>query len=78
MNTPRPFTPQTLADRWGCSAQHIRNLVTSRKLGAFHIGRMIRIPAAEVERFKSILPVNDNEVPEQQSHQSPRTRLFFP
>jgi MarR-like DNA-binding transcriptional regulator SgrR of sgrS sRNA len=31
MNNPRPFTPQTLADRWGCSAQHIRNLVTSRR-----------------------------------------------
>jgi excisionase family DNA binding protein len=41
-----------LADRWGCSPGHIRNLIAAGKIRAFTIGRLVRIPAAEVERVE--------------------------
>ena len=33
------FSISTLADAWGCSARHIDNLITARKLKAYRIGR---------------------------------------
>jgi len=30
--TPRPFTPDTLAERWGCSSATIRNLCRNGEL----------------------------------------------
>jgi excisionase family DNA binding protein len=48
----KPFTPETLADRWGCSSNHIRNLVNRGILRAFRAGRLIRIPAEAVEDFE--------------------------
>lgn len=48
-----PFSPQTLAKRWDCSPQKIRTMVDDGKLPYFRIGaKMIRIPAAEVEKFE--------------------------
>lgn len=26
MTSPRPYSPQTLADRWGCSAEKVRQM----------------------------------------------------
>jgi excisionase family DNA binding protein len=48
----RPFSPETLADRWGCSSDTIRNMCRRGDLRAFRLGRLIRIPAQEVERFE--------------------------
>lgn len=53
MTTQPPFTPVTLAQRWDCSDQHIRNLVEDNRLHGFRIGRLIRIPAWEVEQVES-------------------------
>lgn len=47
-----PFTPSSLAERWHCSARHIRNLVHKGDLPAFRIGSMVRIPAAAVEEIE--------------------------
>lgn len=50
---PQTFTPETLAARWHCSTQHIRDLVTRGELPAFRIGRLIRIhneTIREIER----------------------------
>jgi excisionase family DNA binding protein len=41
-----------LAERWGCSPGHIRNLIDRGDLRAFTIGRLVRIPAGEVERIE--------------------------
>jgi len=38
---PRPFTPRTLAERWNCSHQHVRNLINRGKLPAFYLGKLI-------------------------------------
>ncbi|MCA0944536.1 helix-turn-helix domain-containing protein [Salipiger pacificus] len=48
----RPFSPATLGERWGCSAQHIRDMVARGDLKAFRAGVLIRIPAAEVARVE--------------------------
>lgn len=48
----RPYTPETLADRWACSTETIRQLVKSGRLPGFRVGRMFRIPAAAVEEYE--------------------------
>lgn len=45
----KPFTVQQLADRWQCSPQSIRNMITSEYLKAIRYRRLIRIPYAVVE-----------------------------
>lgn len=50
--TARPFTPETLAERWNCSAQKIRNMVQNGEIVGFRLGKLIRIPAVEVERIE--------------------------
>ncbi|MGP3699228.1 excisionase family DNA-binding protein [Rhodobacter sp. NSM] len=52
MADPRPFTPETLAERWGCSAETIRQLAARGELRHFRVGRMIRIPAAAVQEIE--------------------------
>lgn len=49
----RPYTPETLAERWSCSSQHIRDLVSKGDLRAFRVGRLIRIRPEEVERYET-------------------------
>jgi excisionase family DNA binding protein len=57
---PRPFTPESLGERWGCSAEKIRQMFHSGELAGFRLGKLIRIPAVEVERFECALqPVQD-------------------
>lgn len=48
----RPFSPETLAERWNCSAGLIYKLVRDGSLQSFRPGTLIRISAAEVERFE--------------------------
>ncbi len=66
METERPFTAQQLADRWGCSRQHIFNMLDKRLIKDwFTIGQnrlnpktgkidkgMVRVPACEVLRIE--------------------------
>lgn len=40
-----PFSPKTLGERWGCSSQHIRNMIRTGEIPAFSIGKLFRIPA---------------------------------
>jgi excisionase family DNA binding protein len=48
----RPYTPETLAAEWQCSAKHIRNLVNSGALRGFRLGgKLIRIPVEAVEQY---------------------------
>ena len=52
----RPFTPDQVAERWSCSANHVRNLIKRGELSAFRLGtRLLRIPAEAVEDFERCL-----------------------
>ena len=46
------YSVPKLAARWQCSESLIRKLVKNRKLHSIPLGALIRIPAAEVERFE--------------------------
>ncbi|RJE82968.1 DNA-binding protein [Paracoccus onubensis] len=49
----RPYTPDQLAERWGCSGETVRSLIRTGKLSAFRVGRMMRITQATVEEYES-------------------------
>jgi excisionase family DNA binding protein len=48
----KPFSPETLAQRWGCSGELVRQMCRRGELGYFRLGKLIRIPANEVERLE--------------------------
>ena len=50
----RPYSPETLAERWGCSAEKIRRMYHDGELAGFRLGKLIRIPANEVERVECL------------------------
>ena len=46
---PNVYTPETLARRWRCSANHVRNMIKRGDLSAFRSGgRLLRIRTADV------------------------------
>jgi excisionase family DNA binding protein len=49
---PPPFSVPQLAQRWGCSEGLIRKMIRDGQLQCFRPGTLIRIAAAEVERFE--------------------------
>ena len=52
MAQARPFTPETLAERWDVTATTVRNLCQSGELAHFRLGRQYRIPAKIVEEIE--------------------------
>jgi excisionase family DNA binding protein len=52
MPAAKPFTPESLAERWGCSAEKVRQMFHRDELAGFRLGKLIRIPAIEVERYE--------------------------
>lgn len=48
----KPWTPDSLADRWGVSGETVRQMCADGRLAAFWVGRMWRIPAAAVENYE--------------------------
>lgn len=50
--TAKPYSPETLGERWGCSAEKIRLMYHGGELAGFRLGKLIRIAAAEVERYE--------------------------
>jgi excisionase family DNA binding protein len=48
----KPYSPETLADRWGCSAEKVRIMYHNGEIAGFRLGKLIRIPAAEVRRIE--------------------------
>ena len=61
MNAPKPFetlarpySPETLAERWGCSSEKVRQMFHLGELHGFRLGKLIRIPANEVERIECL------------------------
>lgn len=51
---PRPFTPETLAERWDCSPEHVRTLCKQGRLRSFKIGRgLYRVPPDAVTEYEA-------------------------
>ena len=51
---PYVYTPETLAYRWGCSSNHVRNLIKRGDLEAFKLqGKLLRIAVAVVVAFEA-------------------------
>jgi excisionase family DNA binding protein len=48
----RPYSPETLGKRWGCSSEKVRQMCKSGELSSFRLGKLIRIPVSEVERIE--------------------------
>lgn len=48
----RPFSPETLGQRWACSSQTVRLMIRRGELASFRLGKLYRIPASEVERVE--------------------------
>lgn len=47
------FSPRTLAERWACTEQHVRNMVKRGELPAFRLdGKLLRIKGVDVEAFE--------------------------
>jgi excisionase family DNA binding protein len=47
------YTPESLAKRWGCSARHVRAIISDGELPAFKLGdKLLRINAKDVEAFE--------------------------
>ncbi len=60
--TARPYSPETLSERWACSAEKIRRMYHDGELAGFRLGKLIRIPAVEVERVEcQIMNLNGTE-----------------
>jgi excisionase family DNA binding protein len=55
MMRDRPYTPETLAERWQCSARYVRKLLENGSLKGFRLGKLWRIPACEVIALKTQL-----------------------
>ena len=53
MSDGRPYTPVTLAERWDCSTAHIYNLLNSKALSGFKLGKLWRIPVEAVAAYES-------------------------
>ncbi|MGT2444500.1 helix-turn-helix domain-containing protein [Ensifer adhaerens] len=61
----KPFTPKSLADRWGCSDRHIRNMIARGELTAYRLGgKLLRIQPQEVERVETC---NNGDLPASQA-----------
>ncbi|TIQ33123.1 MAG: helix-turn-helix domain-containing protein [Mesorhizobium sp.] len=59
------MNPATLAERWGCSGQHIRNLIASGELPSFKLGgKLLRIRGEDVERFECQGRSNSGQSPD--------------
>jgi excisionase family DNA binding protein len=59
---PCAYTVASLASRWECSEGVVRKLIARGDLSCFRIGTLIRISAAEVERFEwQTTPCNASE-----------------
>ncbi len=54
MSHPNVYTPETLAERWQCSASHIRKMIGRGELPYFRVGgSLLRIRARDVEEFEN-------------------------
>lgn len=58
MTAAKPYTPETLADRWGVTGKHIRDLCKAGTIQYFRVGKLYRIPATAVDAIEQGPPCN--------------------
>ena len=57
----RPFTPDELAHRWGCSGETVRAMIRRGDLPAFRVGgRLLRISRKAVEQIEGTETCKEN------------------
>ncbi len=49
---PEVFTIEDLATRWNCSSQMVYQMLLNKKLKGFRVGKLWRIPRAEIEKIE--------------------------
>lgn len=77
MTDERPFSASQLAKRWGCSEQHIRNMVKRGEIHCFYIGNLIRIPACEVMKKEGLSFTEDHGMSSGENEAKPKERPFI-
>ncbi|KAB1068863.1 helix-turn-helix domain-containing protein [Methylobacterium planeticum] len=51
--SPKVLTPALVAERWGCSERHVRNMANRGDLASFRLGgKLLRIPLSAVEALE--------------------------
>lgn len=48
-----PYTPETLAERWGVSANAVRKKCATGEIDHFRFGKLYRIPARVVQEIEA-------------------------
>ncbi|WP_352891478.1 helix-turn-helix domain-containing protein [Mesorhizobium sp. M0984] len=41
-----------VAEYWSCSERSVRNLINAGKLGAFRVGKLLRVRAEDVQKYE--------------------------
>jgi excisionase family DNA binding protein len=59
----KAFSTKGLADKWGCSSQHIRNLIKKNELPCFKLGNLVRIPAWAVKQREELPYIEEHGAP---------------
>lgn len=60
---PNALLPREVAARWGCSEQHVRNMVNRGDLGHYRLGgKLLRIPLLAVEEVERAVRVQPKPV----------------
>lgn len=52
MTMHKPWTPDMIAKRWGCSGETVRQMIRDQKLPCFRVGRMMRVTHAALEDYE--------------------------
>jgi excisionase family DNA binding protein len=82
---PRVMTPAMIAELWGCSQRHVRNVIATGDLPSFRIGvKLIRVLGSEVEAYErrslpdmnASPPMNDEAEPAEKKRRSARPPLI--
>ena len=47
------YTVESLAARWQCSRDVVYDMIRTKRIKAFKVGRMLRISAEEVARYEN-------------------------
>lgn len=71
--TRAAYTPDELAERWGCSGNHIRSMIRRGTLPAFRLGKLYRVPVAAVEEYEACADAASPSIEENGQSSTERT-----
>lgn len=53
LSLEKPYTPETLAEYWGCTSRHVREEIKRERLVCFRVGSLIRITTQAVRDYEA-------------------------